>query len=90
MFLLADGYHHHLGVNTWTAGSAPSGDDDARLLSWDLLLPGEEAVTAMADGLRAAGVQVIASGTSLQASDPWGVTVRIAADRAGAQQAEPH
>jgi catechol 2,3-dioxygenase len=44
LFLSAGGYHHHLGTNTWAAGAAPAGDDEARLLAWDLVLPDASAV----------------------------------------------
>jgi len=46
-FISAGGYHHHLGLNTWAAGAAPAGDDDARLLEWEVAVPanGETTLT---------------------------------------------
>lgn len=38
LFLSAAGYHHHLGVNTWSPGPAAK-DDEARLLEWTLHVP---------------------------------------------------
>lgn len=38
LFLSAGGYHHHLGVNTWSPGPSAK-DDEARLIEWTLLVP---------------------------------------------------
>ena len=46
LFLSAGGYHHHLGLNTWAAGAPPAGPADARLLSWEMHLPGSNDVDA--------------------------------------------
>ncbi|HEX8830762.1 MAG TPA: VOC family protein [Longimicrobium sp.] len=42
LFVSAGGYHHHLGMNTWAAGSPVATDDDARLLEWEIVVPGAE------------------------------------------------
>jgi catechol 2,3-dioxygenase len=34
LFFSAGGYHHHVGTNTWAAGSAIATAEDARLLEW--------------------------------------------------------
>lgn len=39
LFLSAGGYHHHLGVNTWSPGPAAR-EDEARLIEWTLHVPG--------------------------------------------------
>lgn len=77
LFLGAGGYHHHIGLNTWAAGSKPSGKDDARLLTWDLVLPDEDAVGATAQSLEQAGFSITATASGVLASDPWGSTVRL-------------
>ncbi|HWG85573.1 MAG TPA: VOC family protein [Deinococcales bacterium] len=78
LFLSAGGYHHHVGLNTWAAGSAPSSDEDARLLTWDLLLPDEASVRATADSLAAAGFPVETNAEGGPVSrDPWGIAVRL-------------
>jgi catechol 2,3-dioxygenase len=46
-FFSAGGYHHHLAVNTWSPGPAAT-DDQARLLEWELVVPGA-APRALAD-----------------------------------------
>jgi catechol 2,3-dioxygenase len=73
LFLAAGGYHHHLGTNTWSPGPAAA-DDHARLLDWDLVLPGADAVAGVARSLRAAGFAV---DHEASATDPWGTRIRI-------------
>ncbi|HEX7002681.1 MAG TPA: VOC family protein [Trueperaceae bacterium] len=82
LFLSAGGYHHHVGANVWAAGSRPSGPDDARLLTWELRLPGPEDVAAVASRLRAAGYPVTEQDGTFLADDPWGITVSLSAEGA--------
>ena len=77
LFLSAGGYHHHLGVNTWAAGSAPATDDDARLLEWQILLPSAADATAALDHLAAAGNAVERDADGGVARDPWGTALRL-------------
>jgi len=80
LFLSAGGYHHHLGVNTWAGEDAPrAGDDDARLLEWEMVLPDREGVEEAANRLEAAGHAVKRSGDGLRADDPWGTTLLLRA-----------
>jgi catechol 2,3-dioxygenase len=80
LFLSAGGYHHHLGVNTWAAGAAPAGDDDARLLEWEIVTPSAADAGAALDHLAAAGhaVEERAADGGV-ARDPWGTAVRLRA-----------
>ncbi len=78
LFLSAGGYHHHLGTNTWAAGALPPGDQDARLLEWELRVPGP-AVEQAGASLRAGGVRVESADGARLVRDPWGTTLRISA-----------
>lgn len=80
LFLAAGGYHHHLGTNTWSPGPAAA-DDQARLLSWDIVVPERAAVEAAARSLTANGFPVSRLDTGISGRDPWGTTVAIVADR---------
>jgi catechol 2,3-dioxygenase len=82
LFVSAGGYHHHVGLNTWAAGSPVATDNDARLLDWELLLPDTASAGAVADSLRAAGFAPEPAGGGWLARDPWGIAVRINADPA--------
>jgi len=76
LFLSAGGYHHHLGTNTWAAGAPPAGENDARLLEWELMLPDEADVAAAASSCGRAGFEVTLDGVA-RVRDPWGTTLAL-------------
>lgn len=76
LFLAAGGYHHHLGVNTWSRGPSAR-DDQARLLEWELIVPDVAAAEAAVRSLHAVGASPEDTGAGWLAADPWGTTVRI-------------
>lgn len=77
LFLSAGGYHHHLGLNTWARGAAPAGEDDARLLHWELVMPDPSDVDAAAESFRAAGHDVEREDRAVVVRDPWGTALRL-------------
>jgi len=79
LFMSAGGYHHHLGTNTWAAGAQPAGENDARLLEWEMVLPELSDVNAAAQSLEQAGVSVRREQGSAIAADPWGTHLRLIA-----------
>lgn len=81
LFLSAGGYHHHLGLNTWAAGSPSAADGDARLLEWTIEVPARADIEGAAWSLTAAGYPAVREGDDAIASDPWGTAVRIALRR---------
>jgi catechol 2,3-dioxygenase len=81
LFLSAGGYHHHLGTNTWAAGAPPAGDNDARLLDWEIVVPRADDADAAARSVEAAGNRVVRDGDSWVITDPWGTKARLVNDR---------
>lgn len=79
LFLSAGGYHHHLGANTWSAGP-PADERHARLLSWDLVLPGRADAEAAARSLAAAGHTPTVAPEAWTVADHWGTLLRIVVD----------
>ncbi|MGK2961109.1 MAG: VOC family protein [Gemmatimonadaceae bacterium] len=79
LFMSAGGYHHHVGTNTWAAGSAVASDNDARLLFWDLVLPDSDSAGKAAESVEAAGFDVASEGGIQTATDSWGIKVRLLA-----------
>ena len=77
LFFAAGGYHHHLGTNIWAAGAPPATDGDARLLEWELLLPGVDGIEDAARSLSDAGHEVIVDGAHRLSADPWGTALRL-------------
>ena len=80
LFMSAGGYHHHLGTNTWSSGS-PAAEDEARLLSWDVVVPEESDAAAAAESLTRAGYAVESGEGGRTAADPWGTRLRIVTGR---------
>ena len=77
LFLSAGGYHHHLGTNTWAQGPNPA-PDQARLLTWDIVVPGANDAAAAAKSLAAAGYQAEPEEDgAVRAVDPWGTGLRV-------------
>lgn len=78
LFLSAGGYHHHLGLNTWAGDVPAAGEDEARLLSWSLVLPDAAALEAAVGALKSAGHDVTREeeGRAL-VPDPWGTTLEL-------------
>ena len=89
LFLAAGGYHHHLGTNTWARGAEPARATEARMLSWEILVPSALDLHALRDNLVATGVVMDIDGSehALFAADPWGTRVRVRADIVGADTA---
>jgi catechol 2,3-dioxygenase len=77
LFLSAGGYHHHLGTNTWATGAPSAGENDARLLDWEIVVPRAEDAEAAARSVEAAGHRVTPAGDGWLLTDPWGTALRV-------------
>lgn len=77
LFLAADGYHHHLGVNTWASGAAPAGERDARLLEWQVVVPTIADAHAAVASIEGGGYSAVRTSDGGTATDPWGTAVRV-------------
>jgi catechol 2,3-dioxygenase len=76
LFTSAGGYHHHVGLNIWAAGSPPAGAKDARLLFWELVLQDAEEVARVAASLRSQGFEP-GSEDETTFTDTADITVRL-------------
>jgi len=77
LFFAAGGYHHHLGVNTWSPGPAAT-DDQARLLEWELLIDAGHVPEALAN-LARHGHTASEGPSGWRVADPWGTSLRLIA-----------
>lgn len=77
LFLSAGGYHHHLATNTWVEGASPAGEDDARLIEWELVLPGADDLAAAGESLNRSGYDVRNDRDDRIVSDEWGTHLRL-------------
>jgi catechol 2,3-dioxygenase len=79
-FIAAEGYHHHLGLNTWRGeGVPPQPDGVVGLRHWTIELPDEPAVAAVRERVEATGAEVEERPGGFRSSDPWRNTVEIVA-----------
>jgi len=75
-FLSTGGYHHDIGVNTWSSrGGTPAPETMARLESVTITLPDHDALAALAERAASAGVAVTTRATGLAITDPSGVNL---------------
>jgi catechol 2,3-dioxygenase len=79
LFVAANGYHHHVGLNVWAAGSPIAGPGDAGLDEWALELHSREALAALVASARATGIEPEEREGATLATDPWGIRVRLTA-----------
>jgi catechol 2,3-dioxygenase len=77
LFVAADGYHHHLGLNTWhSRGSEPALADAAGLESFQLRVGTEEGLDALLLRLAAAGIPTESLDDGLtRVRDPDGIEI---------------
>jgi catechol 2,3-dioxygenase len=80
LFVSAGGYHHHIGLNTWTSDGAPPPPPGARgLRHFEIRLPGEAQLSAEEDRLRESGFEPTRDGGLVAIADPSGNRVVLTA-----------
>jgi catechol 2,3-dioxygenase len=80
LFVSAGGYHHHLGLNTWTGEGAPPAPEGSRGLNrYEIRLPGSAQLAAEEDRLREAGFEPEREGDRVRVTDPSGNSVVLTA-----------
>jgi len=81
LFVSAGGYHHHVGLNTWTGEGAPPPPPGSRgLRRFEIRLPGTAELAAEEDGLREAGFEPTRDGDVVSVADPSGNRVALASE----------
>jgi catechol 2,3-dioxygenase len=76
LFVSAGGYHHHLGLNTWTGEGAPPPPPGSRgLREFEIRLPGPDQLAAEEDRLREAGFEPVREDKRVRVADPSGNAV---------------
>jgi catechol 2,3-dioxygenase len=79
LFLAAGGYHHHIGVNTWSSLGAPRPPADAvGLISFGLLVPDPATLREVTRRLAAAGSPLTNQDDgSVRAGDPDSIFIEL-------------
>ena len=77
-FLSAGGYHHHIGLNSWSSrGQPPAPPGSSGLESFVVTVPTGEEKERLAGRLREAGVQAAEADGALRVRDPWNIVVEV-------------
>jgi catechol 2,3-dioxygenase len=78
VFFSVDGYHHHVGTNTWAATDAlVATAQDARLIEWELRLPTAADIASTTASVERAGYEIREAGNDRLITDRSGITVRL-------------
>jgi catechol 2,3-dioxygenase len=79
LFLSAGGYHHHIGLNTWAGvGAPPAPPGSAGLRYFVVRLPNADALDAVLERVRAAGVATEESEAGVLVRDASGNALMLA------------
>lgn len=78
LFMSTGGYHHHIGLNTWAGEGSPAPDENSvGLKKYTLVLPSEEARTAIIKQLEEIGAPVRDENGEIITSDPSGNHIQL-------------
>lgn len=81
LFLSAGGYHHHIGLNTWTSKGAPPPPSEAvGLRYFTICLPNQAELERVRERLEEAGVEFKAQDGGLSLQDPSGNGILLISD----------
>jgi len=81
LFVSAGGYHHHLGLNTWTGEGASRPPEGTRgLREFEILLPDEWAMERLERRVTSSGVKYERRDDELHLVDPSGNRLALVAD----------
>ena len=82
LFVSAGGYHHHVGLNIWAAGSPVASETDARMIFWEMILPDTDEVARVAARLTKAGyVETVSAAGARAFVDDVDITVALVVER---------
>ncbi|MFH5798671.1 VOC family protein [Haladaptatus sp. CMAA 1911] len=77
LFLAADDYHHHIGLNTWNDRTEPV--EGCGLLWFELVVPDDSALDRIRERFTASGIDVTSGETGIEVTDSDGIKVNILA-----------
>lgn len=76
-FFSANGYHHHIGTNTWSSAGAGIRPESRGLGTMNIHVTREQDLVALTDRLDATSVSYERIGETVQFADPWGNTIVV-------------
>jgi catechol 2,3-dioxygenase len=79
-FISAGGYHHHIGLNTWSSrGAPPPPTDAAGLRVFEIIVPNGKTLDEVAARLTTLGAEFEKVWNAIEARDPSGNMARVVA-----------
>jgi len=79
LFVSAGGYHHHIGMNTWSGNGIPAPPAGALgIAELTVVLPDAGSIDSLQHRLGEAGVHATRDRGSLLVEDPFGIALRFA------------
>ena len=77
LFLAADDYHHHIGLNTWNDRTEPV--EGRGLLWFELVVPDDAALTEIRERFTESGIQTTPTENGFEVADSDGMTIHLRA-----------
>jgi len=74
LFISAGGYHHHIGMNTWSSLGAGPRNPSLGLQSFEILI---KDLTEIEARLKSKGIKYIKDGDTIFTNDPWNNQIRV-------------
>lgn len=71
LFVSRDGYHHHIGLNTWHSLGAGVRGETVGLVQVEMSLP-QQAFDSLQQSLNTSNIEIVEENNTLSFSDPWG------------------
>jgi catechol 2,3-dioxygenase len=75
LFLAADDYHHHIGLNTWNDRTEPV--EGRGLLWFELVVPDDAALTEIRERFTESGIRTTPTESGFEVTDFDGITVHL-------------
>lgn len=77
LFVSFDGYHHHIGMNTWLGKGIPSPPDNAKGLKHFTVLLTQPEWTKVKENLTEENISFNENGNEIEVNDPAGITLHL-------------
>ena len=78
LFVSADGYHHHIGLNIWNGRNIPAASKESvGLHTFTVHYPDLERRTEVVERLKDLGAEVRKENEDWETTDPFGLTIRL-------------
>lgn len=82
LFLSRDGYHHHLGMNSWESGGAKKRTEQSGLKSFELRVHSQKDFETMQENLLTHAIAIAKTDSGISFHDPWNNQIQVSLTKA--------